>query len=121
MGWSSTSAAEAGGTHVAPREGSYAFAEHGRAGRPFLVMMSGPPVSLVANAVLSKEDAEVLSAAMSDGLDEVRLGEIDRSYLARWADSRVAYRHGGGLGSRGGSANRCPMRISATAAANQAT
>ena len=59
----------------------YAFAEHGPAGGPLLVMMSGPPVRLVANAMLSKDEAALLSGAMGDGLDEARLGEVDRILL----------------------------------------
>jgi hypothetical protein len=57
--------------------GGYAFADFGPAGGKILLMVSGPPQAVVKAAGLSPPEAELLSSAADDGLDE-RLGEIDR-------------------------------------------
>jgi hypothetical protein len=73
----------------------YAFSDFGPAGGFLLVMVSGPPFSVVKVSELSPADGEFLSSAADAGLDGTRLAEIDsilRRALTGTSDVRTSSR-----------------------------
>ncbi len=55
----------------------YVFADFGPAGGPFLVLLSGPPVSLLGAGELTQKEGAALSAAADAGRGERELEELD--------------------------------------------